>query len=105
MTADFLDDAVRSLAASGIGGKVSSGWGHFDLEMEMLQDPVLLKGLQASNEACQMLISFLLVDLLAAKVLKVTGALDVLIKCVVDGCLFIFSYGIQRKWVFKNKKN
>jgi len=54
--------------------------------------------------ACQMLISFLLVDLLAAKVLKVTGALDVLIKCVVDGCLFIFSYGIQRKWVFKNKK-
>lgn len=57
MTADFLDDAVRSLAASGIGGKVSSGWGHFDLEMEMLQDPVLLKGLQASNEACQMLIS------------------------------------------------
>ena len=54
--------------------------------------------------ACQMLISFLLVDLLAGKLLKVTGVLDVIIKCVVDGCLFIFSYGIQRKWVFKNKK-
>ncbi len=54
--------------------------------------------------ACQMMISFILVDLLAGKLLKVTGALDVVIKCVVDGCLFIFSYGIQRKWVFKNKK-
>ncbi|MBQ9030649.1 MAG: bifunctional glycosyltransferase family 2/GtrA family protein [Parasporobacterium sp.] len=54
--------------------------------------------------ACQMLISFLLVDLLAGKLLKVTGILDVVIKCVVDGCLFIFSYGIQRKWVFKNKR-
>lgn len=54
--------------------------------------------------ACQMLVSFLLVDLLADKVLKVTGVLDVVIKCVVDACLFIFSYGIQRKWVFKNKK-
>ena len=53
---------------------------------------------------CQMLISFLLVDLLANRVLKVTGVLDVIIKCVVDACLFIFSYGIQRKWVFKNKK-
>ena len=54
--------------------------------------------------AFQMLISFLLVDLFAAKILKVTGILDVIIKCVVDGCLFIFSYGIQRKWVFRNKK-
>ena len=54
--------------------------------------------------ACQMLVSFLLVDLLANRLLKVTGVLDVIIKCVVDGCLFVFSYGIQRKWVFANKK-
>ena len=54
--------------------------------------------------ACQMLISFLLVDLAANRLLKVTGVLDVVIKCVVDACLFIFSYGIQRKWVFRNKK-
>ena len=53
---------------------------------------------------CQMMVSFLLVDLFAGKLLKVTGVLDVVIKCVVDACLFIFSYGIQRKWVFKNKK-
>ncbi|MBQ9007940.1 MAG: type III-A CRISPR-associated RAMP protein Csm4 [Clostridia bacterium] len=56
-SAKFLDDAVQLLAASGIGGKVSSGWGHFDLEMGELQDTVLLKGLQATGEPCQMLIS------------------------------------------------
>ena len=54
--------------------------------------------------ACQMLVSFVLVDLVADKLLKVTGVLDVVIKCVVDACLFVFSYGIQRKWVFRNKK-
>lgn len=53
---------------------------------------------------CQMILSFLLVDLLANGVFHVTGFLNVLIKCVVDALLFIFSYGIQRKWVFKNKK-
>ncbi|MBR3243604.1 MAG: GtrA family protein, partial [Parasporobacterium sp.] len=53
---------------------------------------------------CQMIASFLLVDLIANGLLHVTGFLNVLIKCVVDMCLFVFSYGIQRKWVFKNKK-
>lgn len=53
---------------------------------------------------CQMILSFLLVDLLANGLLHVTGFLNVLIKCVVDMCLFVFSYGIQRKWVFKDKK-
>lgn len=53
---------------------------------------------------CQLILSFVLVDLLANGVFHVTGFLNVLIKCIVDGCLFFFSYGIQRKWVFKNKK-
>lgn len=53
---------------------------------------------------CQMIASFLLVDLLANGVLHVTGFLNVLIKCIVDMCLFVFSYGIQRKWVFKDKQ-
>lgn len=53
---------------------------------------------------CQMILSFVLVDLLTNGVFHVTGFKNVLIKCVVDACLFIFSYGIQRKWVFKNKK-
>lgn len=53
---------------------------------------------------CQMIVSFLLVDLLANGLLHVTGFLNVLIKCVVDMCLFVFSYGIQRKWVFKEKR-
>ncbi len=53
---------------------------------------------------CQLILSFLLVEFLANGVFHVTGFLNVLIKCVVDGCLFFFSYGIQRKWVFKNKK-
>lgn len=53
---------------------------------------------------CQMIASFLLVDLITNGLLHVTGFLNVLIKCVVDMCLFVFSYGIQRKWVFKDKK-
>lgn len=53
---------------------------------------------------CQMILSFLLVDLFANGLLHVTGILNVVIKCVVDMCLFVFSYGIQRKWVFKDKK-
>ena len=53
---------------------------------------------------CQMLLSFILVDLLTDCVFCVMGFWSVVIKCVVDACLFIFSYGIQRKWVFKNKK-
>ena len=53
---------------------------------------------------CQMIASFLLVDLIANGLLHVTGFLNVLIKCVVDMCLFVFSYGIQRKWVFKDKQ-
>lgn len=52
----------------------------------------------------QMILSFVLVDLLTNGVFHVTGFKNVLIKCVVDALLFIFSYGIQRKWVFKNKK-
>jgi len=53
---------------------------------------------------CQMILSFVLVDLLTNGVFHVTGFKNVLIKCVVDACLFLFSYGIQRRWVFKNKK-
>ncbi|MGI6072358.1 MAG: glycosyltransferase [Lachnospiraceae bacterium] len=53
---------------------------------------------------CQMLASFLLTDMVAGSLLGVKGILDVLIKCLVDGCLFILSFGIQRKWVFENKK-
>lgn len=53
---------------------------------------------------CQLILSFVLVDLLTNGLLHVTGFLNVLIKCIVDMCLFVFSYGIQRKWVFKDKK-
>lgn len=52
----------------------------------------------------QMLISYVLVYLLADRVLRITGMWHTVVKCVVDGCLFLFSYSIQRKWVFKNKK-
>ena len=54
--------------------------------------------------ACQMLVSILLVNVFADRILSVAGLWHTVIKCVVDGCLFVFSYGIQRKWVFKNKK-
>ena len=54
---------------------------------------------------CQLIASMLLVDLFAVKILNVTGFLQTLVKCVVDLLLFLLSYTIQRKWVFKNKKD
>ena len=54
--------------------------------------------------ACQMLISILLVHVFADSLLHIRGLWNTVVKCVVDACLFIFSYGIQRRWVFKNKK-
>ncbi|MBE6017429.1 MAG: glycosyltransferase [Lachnospiraceae bacterium] len=53
---------------------------------------------------CQLLASMLLVDLFADKLLGIKGALQTVVKCVVDLILFLVSYNIQRKWVFKNKK-
>ena len=53
---------------------------------------------------CQMLVSILLVNVFADTLLHVSGLWHTVVKCVVDACLFVFSYGIQRKWVFKNKK-
>ena len=54
--------------------------------------------------ACQMIISIILVNIFADKILNVTGLWHTVVKCVVDACLFVFSYNIQRKWVFQNKK-
>lgn len=53
---------------------------------------------------CQLLASSILVDIFAVDLLNVTGILETVVKCIVDICLFIASYGIQRGWVFKNKK-
>ena len=53
---------------------------------------------------CQLMASLLLVDLFADKILGVSGVLQTVVKCVVDFLLFILSYTVQRKWVFKNKK-
>lgn len=52
---------------------------------------------------CQMGASYGLVFLFTS-LLKVTGVVELIVKCVVDLCLFIFSYNIQRRWVFKSKK-
>lgn len=52
---------------------------------------------------CQMLASYLLVSFFT-NVLHVNGVLELLVKCIVDLCLFFFSYNIQRKVIFKNKK-
>jgi len=52
---------------------------------------------------CQMGASYGLVFLFT-NIFGVSGVLELIIKCAVDLCLFIFSYNIQRKWVFKSKK-
>ena len=54
--------------------------------------------------ACQMIISILLVNIFADKILNVSGLWHTVVKCIVDALLFLFSFGIQRKWVFRNKK-
>ncbi len=53
---------------------------------------------------CQMGVMMLLVDLIAVRLLHFDGALEVVIKCVVDICLFFISYTVQRKWVFREEK-
>jgi glycosyltransferase involved in cell wall biosynthesis len=52
---------------------------------------------------CQMGASYGLVYFFT-HILHVKGVVELIVKCVVDLCLFIFSYNIQRRWVFKNKK-
>lgn len=52
---------------------------------------------------CQMCASYLLVSFFV-NILHVNGVLELLVKCIVDLCLFFFSYNIQRKVIFKNKK-
>ena len=50
---------------------------------------------------CQLAVSTFLVNVIAVDLLNVDGFLEVLIKCVVDAGLFLISFTIQRKWVFK----
>ena len=53
---------------------------------------------------CQLAVSTALVDVIAVNLLNVDGFLEVVIKCIVDACLFLVSFTIQRKWVFKEKE-
>lgn len=52
---------------------------------------------------CQMIASYLLVSIFVS-MFQASGIFELMIKCVVDFCLFFFSYNIQRKLIFKNKK-
>ncbi len=52
---------------------------------------------------CQMIASYLLVSFFT-NIMHVNGVLELLVKCIVDLFLFFFSYNIQRKVIFKNKK-
>ena len=52
---------------------------------------------------CQLAASYLLIFLFT-DVLNVQGAFQLIVKLIVDIVLFIFSYQIQRLWVFKNRK-
>lgn len=52
---------------------------------------------------CQMGISYGLVYLLS-DVLNASKGITSVIKLIVDVCLFLLSFQIQRKWVFSNKK-
>ncbi len=52
---------------------------------------------------CQMLASYLLVAFFT-NIMHASGVLELLVKCIVDLFLFFFSYNIQRKVIFKNKK-
>ena len=53
---DLMDRGMRMLSASGIGGRVSSGWGHFDLECAEIPDSLRL-ALEADGNRRQMLLN------------------------------------------------
>ena len=53
---DFAQEALRLLEAGGIGGKVSSGWGKFTLEMREPPEEIR-KGLMDENSSAQLLLS------------------------------------------------
>jgi len=59
-----------------------------------------------SLAVCQLLLSSFLVTVLSIEVLGLeSGSLAVtIIKMIVDVGLFLVSYQIQKRWVFKNKK-
>ena len=107
LTEGKVDDVTKQLIA-GISSRVISSIVNYIINRKVVFKAVDNVAQTAVRyyilAACQMLVSILLVHVLADKVLQITGLWNTVIKCVVDGCLFIFSFGIQRKWVFKNKK-
>ena len=107
LTEGKVDDATKQLIA-GISSRVISSIVNYIINRKVVFKAVDNVAGTAVRyyilAACQMLISVLLVHVFADKVLNITGLWNTVVKCIVDGCLFIFSFGIQRKWVFKNKK-
>ena len=52
--------------------------------------------------ACQLLASYLLVNIVAEKILDLGATfLESVIKMIVDFVLFLLSYQFQQRWVFK----
>jgi len=107
LTEGKVDDATKQIIA-GVSSRVISSVVNYIINRKVVfkaVDNVAGTALRYYIlAACQMLISVLLVHVFADKVLHITGLWNTVVKCVVDGCLFVFSFGIQRRWVFRNKK-
>lgn len=107
LTEDKVDDATKQLIA-GISSRVISSIVNYIINRKIVFKAVDNVARTAVRyyilAAVQMLISVLLVHVFADRVLQITGLWNTVVKCIVDGGLFVFSFGIQRKWVFKNKK-
>ncbi len=103
----MFDDATRLLLATALARAISSFYNFmFNRKAVFKSDESIAKTAVKYYILCIgiMLSSYGLVFLLT-QVLGIEGGLQVVVKFIVDCVLFIFSFQLQRAWVFKKKKS
>ena len=102
---DSMEDTTR-IAVATVGARVVSSVFNYTLNRKVVfkSDADVKKSLVKYFllAICQVTVSFLLVDLIAEKWLGLGASLlESIIKMIVDLVLFLISYQIQQRWVFR----
>lgn len=102
---DSLDGSVRLLIAT-VGARVVSSLFNYTVNRKVVfrSDADVKRSLVRYYilAACQLLASYLLVNIVAEKILDLGATfLESVIKMIVDFVLFLLSYQFQQRWVFK----
>lgn len=102
---DSMEDTTR-IAVATVGARVVSSIFNYTLNRKVVfkSDADVKKSLVKYFllAICQVTVSFLLVDLIAEKWLGLGASLlESIIKMIVDLVLFLISYQIQQRWVFR----